>query len=65
MSAPILDELKHYIAFGPADEAALRLLHPVASAHFVRIADVFYQRIHEHEGARQVLAAGETSVGRL
>jgi signal transduction histidine kinase len=65
MSAPILDELKHYIAFGPADEAALRLLHPVAAAHFVRIADLFYKRINEHEGARQVLAAGETSVGRL
>ncbi len=65
MSAPILDELKHYIAFGPADEAALRLLHPVAAAHFVRIAEVFYRRINEHEGARQVLAGGETSVGRL
>jgi len=60
MSAPILDELKHYIAFGPADEAALRLLHPVAAAHFVRIADVFYQRINEHEGARQgMLQKGE------
>jgi two-component system, NtrC family, sensor histidine kinase HydH len=65
MSVPILDELKHYVAFGPADEAALRLLHPIAKAHFVRIADFFYRRVEDHEGARQVLAHGETSVGSL
>ena len=65
MPAPLFDELKHYIAFGPADEAALRALHPVAAPQFVRIAEVFYERILENEGARQVLVGGESSVGRL
>ena len=65
MPAPLFDELKHYVAFGPADEAALRSLHPLAAPQFVRIAEVFYQRILDHEGSRKILIGGETAVGRL
>ena len=65
MPAPLFDELKHYVAFGPADEGALRALHPLAAPQFVRIAEVFYRRILDHEGARQVLVGGESTVGRL
>ncbi|MBL9006832.1 MAG: histidine kinase [Myxococcales bacterium] len=59
------DELKRYVRFGPADEAALRGLAPLLEAEFVPIADTFYDRILEHEGARQALAHGESTVGRL
>jgi two-component system, NtrC family, sensor histidine kinase HydH len=61
----LFEELKRYVGFGPEDEAALRALHPVVSPHFRRISEVFYQRILEHEGARQSLIGGESSVGHL
>ena len=41
----IFEELKGYVGFSGEDEAALRALHPLANAHFERIADVFYRRI--------------------
>jgi signal transduction histidine kinase len=65
MPETLLDELKRYVGFGSADEAALRSLHPVAQPHFERIAVLFYDRILEHEGARQALVGGESAVGRL
>jgi signal transduction histidine kinase len=61
----LLDELKRYVQFGIADEAGLRALHPLAAPSFVRIADVFYQRILEHPGAKHALVGGESVVGRL
>jgi signal transduction histidine kinase len=61
----IFEELKRYVVFSPADEGALRALHPLAAPHFVEIADIFYQRILDNEGARKVLQEGESMVGRL
>ena len=65
MPESLFDELKRYVAFGPADEAALRALHPVVRPHFERISVVFYDRILQHEAARKVLRDGESMVGRL
>ncbi len=58
-------ELKRYVQFDAEDEAALAALHPVLEPEFVRIADVFYRRILNHEGARTALEDGESQVGRL
>ena len=61
----LFDELKRYVGFGPADEQALRALHPVAQPHFVRVSELFYERILQHEDARKALTEGESMVGRL
>ncbi|HWE25657.1 MAG TPA: protoglobin domain-containing protein [Myxococcales bacterium] len=65
MAETILEELKRYVGFGPADEACLRALHSVAEPHFQRISEVFYDRILAHEGARRALEGGESQVGHL
>lgn len=65
MPETLFNELKRYVGFGPADEEALRSLHPVARPHFVRFSDVFYHRILQHEAARMALTEGESMVGRL
>jgi len=64
MAETLFAELKRYVGFGPDDESALRALHPLVSPEFARIADVFYQRILDHEEARKALAS-ESQVGRL
>jgi signal transduction histidine kinase len=61
----ILEDLQHYVGFGPADVRALRGLHPYAQPHFARIAEVFYERILAHPEARRVLETGESEVGQL
>lgn len=61
----LFEELKRYVRFDDGDEAALRALHPNLAPEFAAIADVFYQRILEHEGARTALTAGESQTGRL
>ena len=65
MAENVFDELKRYIDFGPEDEAALRELRPSVAPHFPAIADVFYERILLHPGARTALEGGEGKVGRL
>jgi len=65
MAETLFEELKRYVGFGPPDELALRMLHPVARPQFERISEVFYQRILEHEAARKALVEGESMVGRL
>jgi two-component system, NtrC family, sensor histidine kinase HydH len=65
MAETLFEELKRYVAFGPGDEQALLALHGVAREQFPRIAEVFYARILEHEGARQALEGGERQVGHL
>lgn len=59
------EELKQYVRFGQDDEEALRSLGPHLAPDFTTIADAFYARIQEHEGANAVLRDGETEVGRL
>ena len=61
----LFEELKRYVGFSAADEAALRAFHPVAQPYFVAAAETFYARILEHDGSRQSLQGGESSVGRL
>lgn len=65
MPESVLCELKRYIDFGAADEAALRMLLPIARPHFPALGDVFYARVREHEGARAVLEEGPAQVERL
>lgn len=61
----LFEELKRYVRWDPADEAALRALHPAAASELERIADVFYRRILDHDEARKALEGGEKQVGRL
>ena len=65
MAETILEELKRYVGFSPADEACLRTLRPIAEPEFQRISEVFYDRILAHEGARKALEGGESQVGHL
>jgi signal transduction histidine kinase len=61
----LFEELKRYVGWNLRDEEALRGLHPVAEPELVRIADVFYRRILDHDEARKALEGGESQVGRL
>jgi two-component system sensor histidine kinase HydH len=65
MGESLLDELKRYVGFCPADEAALRQLCAVARPHFPEIASAFYERILSHAEARRALTGGESRVGHL
>jgi signal transduction histidine kinase len=55
----LLADMKRYVRFGPADEAALRLLAPRAIPHSESIIDEFYVRLTEHEEARRTLDSPE------
>lgn len=61
----LFEELKRYVGFGPADEQALLRLGPLLAPEFPRVADVFYERLQEHERAREALRSGESTLGRL
>ncbi|MFN0062503.1 MAG: sensor histidine kinase [Myxococcaceae bacterium] len=65
MPETLFEELKRYVGFGDADEAALRALSPVAAPQLPRVVDAFYERILAHEAARKVLEKGESQVGHL
>jgi signal transduction histidine kinase len=65
MDESLLEELKRYVSWSEADEAALRALHAPAKPHFPLIARVFYDTILGHEEARQALSGGETQVRHL
>ncbi|MDY7228236.1 protoglobin domain-containing protein [Hyalangium rubrum] len=65
MAETLFEELKRYVGFSPEDTQALLALHSVTREHFARIAEVFYARILEHEGARKALEGGESQVGHL
>lgn len=65
MAETLFEELKRYVGFTAADgEVLLRFEAKVAPA-FERIAEIFYDRILEHEGARAALVGGEQRVGHL
>jgi two-component system, NtrC family, sensor histidine kinase HydH len=65
MAETLFDELKRYVAFDAGDEAALRALREVAAPRFAAIAEVFYEAILAHDGARRALDGGERQVGQL
>ncbi len=55
----VFDELKRYVRWDERDEHMLRLFAPLARPHFTRVADGFYERLNEHDGARAVLTGAE------
>jgi signal transduction histidine kinase len=65
MAETVFEELKRYVGFGEAEERALRALHAAAAPRFERVAQVFYDRILAHDGARTALVGGESRVGHL
>ncbi len=65
MAETLFDELKRYVGFDAGDEAALRALREVAAPRFAAIAEVFYDAILAHDGARRALTGGERQVGQL
>lgn len=65
MAETLFDELKRYVGFDAGDEAALRALRDVAAPRFAAIAEVFYDAILAHDGARRALTGGERQVGQL
>jgi len=65
MEETLFEELKRYVGWSEADEEALRSLHGVAVPRFPRVAEVFYDTILSHEGAKQSLTGGESQVGHL
>ena len=60
----MFEEMKRYVGFDAGDEAALRELLPFARPQFNDIAEEFYDRLHGHDEARQVLT-GPDQVARL
>jgi signal transduction histidine kinase len=58
-SSTLLEELKRYVHFGPADEAALRELGPHVLPQTGAIIDEFYKRLEEHPEAKQTLDSPE------
>jgi signal transduction histidine kinase len=61
----LFEELKRYVGFDEDDARSLRELHATMQPRFQRIADVFYRRILDHQGARTALEGGESQVGHL
>ena len=53
------EEIKRYVGFGPADEAALHKLRPLVVPHRLAIAHRFYQHIERHPSAGAVLDGPE------
>jgi len=60
----MFEEMKRYVRFEERDARLLARLHPLASPHFPRIAEEFYERIREHEDAHRVFT-GEAQIQRL
>jgi PAS domain S-box-containing protein len=60
----MFEEMKRYVRFGEADARLLSRFRAVASPHFERIADEFYDRVREHEAAHAVFT-GEDQIARL
>ncbi len=65
MAETLLEEFKRYVQFDERDERSLRSLHAVAAPRFAGIAEVFYERILDHDEARRALTGGESQVGHL
>lgn len=65
MPETVFEELKRYVRFGEGDQRALHKLHAAAAPRIEHVADVFYDRILTHDGARKALVGGESRVGQL
>jgi PAS domain S-box-containing protein len=64
MPETFFSEMRRYLGFGAAEEAALRSFAPHAAPHFASIAEEFYDRLVHHEEARQVFL-NDAQVERL
>lgn len=60
----LYDEMKRYVRFTDDDARLLSAFRHHAGPHFARIAEEFYERIREHDGAHELLT-GEAQVARL
>jgi PAS domain S-box-containing protein len=60
----LFEEMKRYVRWGDRDAHALRELAPLAAPHFRSIAEEFYERVREHEGAHDVFR-DEAQIERL
>jgi PAS domain S-box-containing protein len=58
------EEMKRYVRFSSEDAARVAAARPGVEAHFERIAQEFYDRTREHEGAHAVFT-GEEQIARL
>ena len=58
------EELERYVRFSDDDSARLAAFHAIASPHFERIAQEFYERTREHIAAHAVFS-GEEQIERL
>jgi two-component system sensor histidine kinase HydH len=59
------EEIVSYIGFAPRDSARLREFLPVATPHFERISEHFYERILSHPQAHEAISGGVEQVERL
>jgi len=57
-------EVKRYVRFDEADEKRLAVVHGLVQPHFADVAESFYDRVREFEGAHSVLK-GEEQIARL
>lgn len=55
----LLEELRRYMGFGPAEESRLRAVAPLIVPHAAAVADTFYARLLQHENARNVFSGPE------
>ncbi|MBX3232491.1 MAG: PAS domain-containing protein [Labilithrix sp.] len=61
---PIHAELMRYVRFSEDDARRLAAVRPHVAPAFVRLAQEFYERLREHEGAHAVFS-GEDQIARL
>jgi two-component system sensor histidine kinase HydH len=59
------EEVTKYIGFDSADSARLRAFLPIATPHFERISEHFYERIFNHPQAHEAITGGAEQIDRL
>jgi signal transduction histidine kinase len=60
----VMDELKRYVGFVPADAERLARVRPFLAPSFSRIVDDFYEAIERHPRARATFKDGHTQIER-
>ena len=64
VDAALLDEMKRYIGFGPADEANIAALVPKVSPRISRIVERFYDSLLKNPSAQAVFTGGPEQMTR-
>ncbi len=65
MARSLIEEMKDYVGFGPADAANLKALGPALEPYLPKVVDRFYREIQRQPGARQVMKGGPAQIARL